>query len=113
MPLFELSTAIINLIRPALLADNLKHPATFAHRMFVLENITTHRFVLSDKAPTKAEVPMPSGAALRFPDARKVMSFVGGHADHVRIYWNGVTGIDGFPALHEPPAGYDYNWLKN
>jgi hypothetical protein len=107
MPLFELATVMINLIRSAFLADNLRYPAAFDHRTFVLENITSRRFVVSDKAPTKAEAPMPSGADLRFPDARNVMSFVDGHADYIRIYWNGVTGIDGFPALYEPTAGYD------
>ncbi len=50
---------------------------------------------------------------LQFPDARNVMSFVDGHVDYIKIYWNGVTGIDGFSGLYEPPAGYEYKWTGN
>jgi prepilin-type N-terminal cleavage/methylation domain-containing protein len=50
---------------------------------------------------------------LQFPDARNVMSFVDGHADFIRIYWNGVQGFAGFPSLYEPPAGYEYKWSGN
>ena len=52
---------------------------------------------------------------LQFPDARNVMSFVDGHVDYIKIYWNGVKGIDGFPALYEPPDGYQYKykWTGN
>jgi prepilin-type N-terminal cleavage/methylation domain-containing protein len=49
----------------------------------------------------------------QFPDARNVMSFVDGHADYIKIYWNGVEGSDGFPALYEPPGGYEYKWTGN
>lgn len=47
---------------------------------------------------------------LQFQDARNVMSFVDGHANFIKIYWNGTVGLDGFPAFYEPPAGYDYKW---
>ncbi len=50
---------------------------------------------------------------LQFPDARNVMSFVDAHVSYIKIYWNGVTGLDGFPALYEPPAGYEYKWTGN
>jgi len=50
---------------------------------------------------------------LQFPDARNVMSFVDGHADYIKIFWNGVQGGDGFPVKYEPPAGYDYKWTGN
>jgi prepilin-type N-terminal cleavage/methylation domain-containing protein len=50
---------------------------------------------------------------LQFPDARNVMSFVDGHADFIKIYWNGVQANAGFPALYEPPAGYEYKWSGN
>ena len=50
---------------------------------------------------------------LQFPDPRNVMSFVDGHASHLKIYWNGVQGVDGFSAFYEPPAGYDYKWSGN
>jgi hypothetical protein len=41
------------------------------------------------------------------------MSFVDGHVDYIKIYWNGVIGLDGFPALYEPPDGYAYKWTGN
>jgi prepilin-type N-terminal cleavage/methylation domain-containing protein len=50
---------------------------------------------------------------LQFPDARNVMSFVDGHASYIKMYWNGTNGLDGAPALYEPPAGYDYTWSGN
>src|ERR1039458_3889099 len=42
---------------------------------------------------------------LQFPDARNLMSFVDGHVDYIKIYWNGVIGLDRFPSFYEPPAG--------
>jgi prepilin-type N-terminal cleavage/methylation domain-containing protein len=47
---------------------------------------------------------------LQFQDAVNVMSFVDGHADCIKIYWNGVEGLAGAPAFYEPPVGYDYKW---
>ena len=75
----------------------------------------------SVREPTKAElIGEISGAMalsshvrkhpLQFQDALNVMSFVDGHSACIRIYWNGVVGIDGFPAFYEPPPGYDYKW---
>lgn len=43
-----------------------------------------------------------------YPDAKNVLSFVDGHAEPTRIYWDGV--IDSDPADYEPPVGYSYNW---
>jgi prepilin-type N-terminal cleavage/methylation domain-containing protein len=50
---------------------------------------------------------------LQFPDARNVLGFVDGHVGLTSMYWNGATGVNGFPALYEPPAGYDYKWTGN
>ena len=50
---------------------------------------------------------------LQFQDAPNVMSFVDGHVSYIKIYWNGVQGIDGFSAFYEPPDGYDYKWSGN
>jgi prepilin-type N-terminal cleavage/methylation domain-containing protein len=50
---------------------------------------------------------------LQFPDALNVMSFVDGHVSYIKIYWDGVTNLDGAPALYEPPAGYEYKWSGN
>jgi hypothetical protein len=46
----------------------------------------------------------------QFADAPNVMSFVDGHAALIKIYWNGVEGLGGFPGFYEPPAGYEYKW---
>ena len=50
---------------------------------------------------------------LQFSNAPNVMSFVDGHAAVIKIYWDGVAGVRGFPAFYEPPAGYDYKWTGN
>jgi prepilin-type N-terminal cleavage/methylation domain-containing protein len=50
---------------------------------------------------------------LQFQDALNVMSFVDGHVSYIKMFWNGVQGSGGFPALYEPPAGYEYKWSGN
>jgi prepilin-type N-terminal cleavage/methylation domain-containing protein len=50
---------------------------------------------------------------LQFQDAQNVMSFVDGHVSYIKIYWNGVVGVGGFPAFYEPPDGYEYKWSAN
>jgi len=47
------------------------------------------------------------------PDAQGVGGFVDGHISYVKIYWNGASGVAGFPFYCEPPAGYDYKWTAN
>lgn len=49
----------------------------------------------------------------QFNNAQNVMSFVDGHVSFIRIYWNGVNGIDGLAYFYEPPSGYDYQWSGN
>jgi prepilin-type N-terminal cleavage/methylation domain-containing protein len=39
--------------------------------------------------------------------------FVDGHVAYIRIYWNGASGVDGFPFWYEPAEGYDYKWTPN
>ena len=51
--------------------------------------------------------------ALQFQDARNVMSFVDGHVSYIKMFWNGQSGLDGFPALNDPPDGYEYKWSGN
>jgi prepilin-type N-terminal cleavage/methylation domain-containing protein len=50
---------------------------------------------------------------LQFKDAPNVMSFVDGHASLIKIFWNGVEGMNGFAAFYEPPERYDYKWTGN
>jgi prepilin-type N-terminal cleavage/methylation domain-containing protein len=46
-------------------------------------------------------------------DAQGVGGFVDGHLSYVKIYWDGISGVDDFPFFYEPPAGYDYKWTAN
>jgi prepilin-type N-terminal cleavage/methylation domain-containing protein len=47
------------------------------------------------------------------PDAQGMGGFVDGHAGYVKMYWNGTSGVNGFPFFYEPPASYDYKWTAN
>ena len=51
-----------------------------------------------------------------FNDAKNMVSFVDGHANYIKIYWNtnrmmfgGVSYITD-AVDYDPPAGYDYQW---
>jgi len=51
-----------------------------------------------------------------FNDAKDMASFVDGHANYIRIYWNTNRVLSGgnsyltIAADYDPPAGYDYKW---
>lgn len=57
---------------------------------------------------------MPGGWPLPcFNNARDVVSFVDGHVDYIKMYWNSATNADGFYSpgfYHDPPADYAYQW---
>src|SRR5580658_7219795 len=42
------------------------------------------------------------------PDAQNVLTFVDGHVNFVKIFWDGVADSD--PCTYEPPARYNYTW---
>jgi len=58
----------------------------------------------------------PKGGTSQFNDAKNTVSFVDGHVNYIRIYWNtnrmvigGISYI--LDAMDtDPPAGYDYKW---
>lgn len=52
--------------------------------------------------------PLPTGGAWPlFKDAKKCVSFVDGHVNYIRIYWEAKYS----PAsAFDPPPGYDYQW---
>jgi hypothetical protein len=54
-----------------------------------------------------------SAAPPIFNNARSVVSFVDGHVNYVRIYWNGYLGKTDWPMFYDPPGGYDYKWSGN
>ena len=56
-------------------------------------------------------VTLPGGVVL-YNGAKNMVSFVDGHVDYVRIYWNSIStfGIYTLAMQYDPPAGYDYKW---
>ena len=41
------------------------------------------------------------------------VSFVDGHVNYIKMYWNSAANSDGFYSMaffYDPPAGYDYQW---
>jgi prepilin-type N-terminal cleavage/methylation domain-containing protein len=57
---------------------------------------------------------MPDGFELPFfKDAKSVVSFVDGHVNYLKIYYDTTTNALGFYSFafnRNPPAGYDYQW---
>ena len=57
---------------------------------------------------------MPGGFELPFfNDAKNVTSFVDGHVNYIKIYYNNGTnslGMYSAAFFYDPPAGYDYQW---
>jgi len=43
-----------------------------------------------------------------FNDAKNMVSFVDGHVNYIRIYWNSDYGNNWTSCCYDPPAGYDY-----
>jgi prepilin-type N-terminal cleavage/methylation domain-containing protein len=52
-----------------------------------------------------------------FNDAQNLISFVDGHADLSKVYWDSSihypNGGISVAAYYDPPAGYDYQWSGN
>jgi prepilin-type N-terminal cleavage/methylation domain-containing protein len=57
--------------------------------------------------------PLPSDPPI-YSDSKNVVSFVDGHADYIKMYWNATLtypdGSHSAGAYYDPPAGYDYKW---
>lgn len=54
-----------------------------------------------------------NGGALLFTDAKNMVSFVDGHANFIKIFWNPAPTQPGIWAIalqYDPPPGYDYKW---
>ena len=50
---------------------------------------------------------------LTFNDARNVASFVDGHVNYIRFYWDNVRASTGgytYSMNYDPLDGYDYQW---
>jgi len=46
----------------------------------------------------------------KYNDSKNVLSFVDGHVNYIKIYWNPGHGATGW---YDPPASYDYQWSPN
>jgi prepilin-type N-terminal cleavage/methylation domain-containing protein len=53
-----------------------------------------------------------SPPGLLFNDAKNMLSYVDGHVNFTKIYWNPETtnGVHSLAMRYDPPAGYDYKW---
>ena len=47
---------------------------------------------------------------LLFRDSLNEVSYVDGHVDFVKIFWNGSPGVYGAACSYDPPQGYAYTW---
>lgn len=53
------------------------------------------------------------GRQYQFNDARNMVSFVDGHVNYIKIYWDTnatILPLHFEPWHYDPPAGYDYQW---
>jgi prepilin-type N-terminal cleavage/methylation domain-containing protein len=57
---------------------------------------------------------LPHGEALTYNDARNMVSFVDGHVNYIKVYWNtGFRYPNGALSLaidYDPPGAYEYQW---
>jgi prepilin-type N-terminal cleavage/methylation domain-containing protein len=55
--------------------------------------------------------PQKAGGDYRFPNSMNTVSYVDGHADYIRMYFDTNTYFMHLEAWnYNPPAGYDYQW---
>ena len=45
-----------------------------------------------------------------FNDSRNMVSFVDGHVNYIKMYWDSTWPQGTLALAHDPPAGYDYQW---
>jgi prepilin-type N-terminal cleavage/methylation domain-containing protein len=45
-----------------------------------------------------------------FNDSRNTVSFVDGHVNYIKMYWDSAWPQGTLALAHDPPAGYDYQW---
>jgi len=61
--------------------------------------------------------PVVSGDIPMFNAAKNLISFMDGHADNIKVYWDSAlrypNGLFSVAAYYDPPAGYDYQWSGN
>ena len=55
------------------------------------------------------------GGQSHYNNARDMVSFVDGHVNYIKLYWNTNNPTTGNEEAwhYDPPAGYDYRWSGN
>jgi len=54
---------------------------------------------------------LPYGKVPGVNDSKNIISFVDGHVNYIKVYWDATTAPKHFEAWHyDPPASYDYQW---
>jgi len=48
-----------------------------------------------------------------FNNSQNVISFVDGHVNYIKMYWDSAWPLGILALAHDPPAGYDYQWSGN
>lgn len=50
-----------------------------------------------------------------YNNARDMVSFIDGHADYIKMYWDTNNAVTGHQEAwrYNPPAGYDYKWTAD
>jgi prepilin-type N-terminal cleavage/methylation domain-containing protein len=68
-------------------------------------------------APYSWHRPQSLGITPAFNNARDILSYVDGHLDYTRMYWNSTllypNQAMSLAAYYDPPPGYDYQWSGN
>ena len=68
-------------------------------------------FEASAMTPFSWHWPQRASGDYRFLNSMNMVSFVDGHVNYIKIYWDSNTSPTHFEAWHyDPPAGYDYQW---
>lgn len=48
-----------------------------------------------------------------FNDSRNMVSFVDGHVNYIKMYWDGTASVGTLALAFDPPVGYDYQWSRD
>jgi prepilin-type N-terminal cleavage/methylation domain-containing protein len=83
-----------------------------AKTFLVVEASAFYPFSWHQPSPTPGAEFIENGGAI-YDDSRNVVSFVDGHVDYIKIYWNTNIFNGGSHSMaigYNPPVGYGYKW---
>jgi prepilin-type N-terminal cleavage/methylation domain-containing protein len=72
-------------------------------------------FEAAAMTPFSWHKPQKANGNYRFPDSMNMVSYVDGHANYIKIYWdtNDTAAWHGEAWQYDPPSSYDYQWSPN